>query len=295
VTNEHGSLIERAAQGLRREHHYTDVANRSLWESTTRGTASKSPGGLGRIAIRSHRSPTVDARADQPASTSARRIDEREPWSGCVEQTGAASWEGESKDIAVRGYGAIDLVAGKEEKPRCRQLNAPAFATGDRGGHPLVPTDLPLDRTHVVEARLDLDDDEATGSRVERQEVDPSMRPTVDDFDLAQREPTIGAKSSVHIAGAPGVDELALSLTEDDRRGSDDPQFEPEGVPDPLHDVERRVRGPRFDRGDISRGQPHHPRELALTQAECRPGGTTETTERHAEWLLHIVITARAT
>ena len=170
-----------------------------------------------------------------------------------MEECPAASRERIPEDVAVCGDGRIDLITREKEQPRGRLPDDPTFATRDRQGHPPVPTDLSLDRAHIVDSRFDLDDDETTCPRVECEKVDPSVRPAVDDLDLAKREPAIRAKASVRIPGAPRVSELPLSLTEEDRRGPDDPQFEAEGVPDPLHDLERRVRSSRFDRRHVSR------------------------------------------
>ena len=79
------------------------------------------------------------------------------------------------------------------------------------------------------------------------------------------------------------MDELALAWPYEDGWRSDDPEPEAKRVPDPFHDVERRVRGPCFDRGEVARGEPDSERQLALAERECRPSRSTEPTERYPE------------
>jgi hypothetical protein len=105
----------------------------------------------------------------------------------------------------------IDLLRGEEEQPRHRLGRLPADRPRHRDGISLVPPELTLDIADVVEPGLDLDDDQRSRSRLERQDVDPPVEAAVRDLELSRGEPSRTSESSLRVSRAAGMDEIPAS------------------------------------------------------------------------------------
>ena len=77
------------------------------------------------------------------------------------------------------------------------------------------------------------------------------MRPAVDDLDFAKGQPA-GRRSRRSTYRAPGMDDVSRLWTDDHRRRSDDPEFEAEGVAEPLDHVQRRIRRAALDARQVA-------------------------------------------
>jgi len=63
----------------------------------------------------------------------------------------------------------IDLVAGEDDQPPDHAPWSPAQAERDSERRSFIPAELSLDRPHIVQSRLDLDDKQAPARRIERE------------------------------------------------------------------------------------------------------------------------------
>lgn len=77
-------------------------------------------------------------------------------------------------------------------------------------GDALIPADLTLQGTDVIDDGLDLDDEQCRGASVEGQQIDPSAPSPVDDRDFPSGLESGSTQSAIHMARAPSVDEVAL-------------------------------------------------------------------------------------
>jgi hypothetical protein len=91
----------------------------------------------------------------------------------------------------------LDLIRGQHEQPTDDVPRRPPEPPRDLVCRALIPADLAFDGTQVVELGLDLDDKERCRARVECKEIDPAMRPTMDDLDLAGRSPAALSEPAV--------------------------------------------------------------------------------------------------
>lgn len=206
----------------------------------------EAPGCVRVVPVGMHGAAAVQPTADQPLPSPARGVDEGE--SATLDRRRFASQDPghlvgtdrkpNGERFPIRSQSGFDLFAREHHQPGHHALRPPAELPTDAIDIALVPTQLALDRPEVVEPRLDLDDDEGPGPPVEGEEVDPSMRSTMDDLELALGDPARSAELAIEIAGAACVDDLALSTGDHHRRMSDKIELEAERVADADDQVE---------------------------------------------------------
>ena len=214
-----------------------------------RRTGLPHPRGPGRSA----RPSAIGSSSEEPDPAAADGIDQREagPWAR-VKQCSRARRKGPSEDLPVCRDRCVHLVARQQQEPSSGLADLPALGAGDRRRHPPIPAQLPLDGSDVVEARLDLDD-ESTGPWIERREVDqPCDLPWTTSTSRRVSQPADRSRRSTY--RAPGMDDVSRLWTDDHRRRSDDPEFEAEGVAEPLDHVQRRIRRAALDPRQVARG-----------------------------------------
>jgi hypothetical protein len=74
---------------------------------------------------------------------------------------------------------------------------------------------------------------------MQREDVDPAVRPFLRDLDLPRRLPSEQSQSPINISGAPSVNQVALTPVVKDRRGTNrEFDLHSEGSADPLDNTE---------------------------------------------------------
>lgn len=128
----------------------------------------------------------------------------------------------------------------------------PPKPTSDLECRSLVPTELALNRSDVVESGLDLDDKDGFARRIVGEDVDPAMRSPLDHLDLPRSRPSADAESAINVPRTPGVDEVALArASENDRLSGHQVEVEAQRMADLLDDDQRWIRPATLDRGDV--------------------------------------------
>lgn len=157
----------------------------------------------------------------------------------------------------------------------------------------LVPAELSLDCTDIEDRRLDLDHQQEAGSALEGEEVDPAMRPTVDDLDLP---PTVEAErleTTMHIGGTASVREVTLRWIDDDRAPGVEAQLHAQGCCESIHDIEGRIGAPGFDVSEVGSRDPRGAGQLILGDVEVQAHRSAEIGKRWSEaWRQHRPIEA---
>ena len=261
------------------------------------------PGCVRVVPVGVQRAAAVQSTADQPFLPPARWVDQGEPppfGRGRFASDDPSHLVGTDRKpngerFAIRSQGGLDLFAREHHQP-CRDARRPpAELPTDSIDIALVPTELALDGPEVVEPRLDVDDDEGPGPSVERDEVDPPMRSTMDDLELALGDPARSPEMAIEIAGAACVDDLALSTGDHHRRPSQEIELEAERVADADDQIQRRIGATRFDRRDV---RPRHPDGIGqnlLRDVERGPRVAAQPSEGQPKWRWHVGIEADAT
>lgn len=147
----------------------------------------------------------------------------------------------------------VSFGAGQDHQPRHDAARPPAQPARriERGS--LVPTDLALQGAKVIEASLDLDEQQRASVSIVCEEIDPSVRARVDDLDFPDGEEAGCPKSAADVRGAPGVDKVSgLACSMDDRRPDVPVDFDIERGGDLRYDVQRRVGSAHLDARDIA-------------------------------------------
>jgi hypothetical protein len=178
----------------------------------------------------------------------------------------------------------IDLVAGEDDQPPDHAPWSPAQAERDSEGRSFIPAELSLDRPHIVQSRLDLDDKQAPARRIEREKVDPSMRAALDDLDLARGLPADALQPTLDERGTSSVDEITLATIPDDRRDTGrDVDLDVECDCDPFDKVECRVGLCCLDLRDVTARHADCVGKVLLGQAKSCSSLTAETREGHPD------------
>ena len=166
----------------------------------------ETPGGVSVVTVRGSGTPAIDSASDEPIPPVAAGIDQGQSSTGL--RPGPASDLGHRmsskrkstrKDVAVRADDGLDLLTREGHEPE----NDPSWPNPDPLSsiecRALVPAGLPLDQPDVVEPRLDLDDQHDAGPRIEREQIDPTVRPGVDDLDLTRRLPSSRPQPTIDV------------------------------------------------------------------------------------------------
>lgn len=144
-----------------------------------------------------------------------------------------------TEDLAVLADGTLDFVAGENEQPAGRPPGLPTQPTDAIGSRSFIPTELAFDRAKVIEPRLDFDDQQGPVRRMEREQIDPTMRSTLYHFDLARSQPSGRTQAPIDMTRASCVDQISLSRpTDDGRSANQELHLESERSADPLDDIE---------------------------------------------------------
>jgi hypothetical protein len=122
------------------------------------------------------------------------------------DEVGGAEREGDPDQIPMVAYDGVDLIAGERHHDRDPPPRSPTPSRRELPGHALVPSELTLQSTQVIESGLDLDHEKRASPAVEGEKVDPAVRPPVDDLDLASRLPALVSETSIEIGRAPSMD-----------------------------------------------------------------------------------------
>jgi hypothetical protein len=142
---------------------------------------------------------------------------------------------------------------------------------------------LPLDRADVVESRFDLDDDERLTSRLERQQIDPSVGTAGERLDLARSQPAGSPESAIDVRRAASMNEVATPGLDDDGWPSDQFEVDPQPLGDPPYEIERRIGGSALDPRIVRTRYPDGRGHISLREVEGRPRVPAEASERDAE------------
>lgn len=167
---------------------------------------------------------------------------------------------------------ALDFIARKHEQPADDPPRAPTEPQRGVARRTPIPGELALDRSEVVESRLDLDDEQGLGPWVEGDHVDPAVRSTLDDLDLARSLPAGRPKPPLHVAGASRMDEVSLAVgTDDDGLAEDQVRFETEGAAHSIDDIERGIPALILNGRDVTARHADRIGNLLLSQSEAQP------------------------
>lgn len=221
--------------------------------------AAQPSSGIGVPTIRGLRPSTIGSACDQPVASPARWIDQCETTWGCGSQPffdhtthrWCAIRERAPQQLAVQKDRGLDLVRSQEQQPRDRLPRRPAQSLGDRPHLSLVPRDLSLDRAHIVDPGLELDDDEGPSRWPVRQEVDPAVSAPGHDLELARHEPARSTQPPGDVGRAPGVHDVVPPTVDDDRGATDELQIDAEAVRDRPGEVDGWIHAPGLDTGDV--------------------------------------------
>lgn len=113
----------------------------------------------------------------------------------------------------MRTNDGIDFIARERQYQRQDAPWLPPANATWLPGHPLIPSELALQGSQVVESGLDLDHEERASPPVEGEKVDPSVRAPVDDLDFAGSfEPQV-SEATVDVGGTPGVNGIQCTTT----------------------------------------------------------------------------------
>lgn len=208
--------------------------------------------GLVDVEIRSGRPPAVDRRAHQPLPSAADRVDQGDAAIELAPRRLAARdrhhlpgthREVDGQGVPVVPHESIGARRGKDQQPGHRSDRCPPEPARGLERGALIPAQLALDGPQVIEPRLDLDDDQDTGPRVEREKVDPAMRASMDDLHFPRGLGAVIPQSTLGLAEAPPVQIVNLVPgLEDARRAEVCLDDQPQRAGDALYHVEGRVR-----------------------------------------------------
>ncbi len=161
------------------------------------------------------------------------------------------------ENVAVLSQGLFVLLTRQNQEPGHDAVRAPAPIQGEAPSRSLVPTDLALEGTEVIDHGLDLDDDQRARSSIEREQIDPATPPTIDDGHFAGRLPASPTKPTIDVSRAAGMYGVALPAIADDHwRSKIHIQLKAKRSGDPNDQLERRICPARLDGGDVRPGNP---------------------------------------
>lgn len=260
------------------------------------------------VRVRCGRAPSIDPGSDEPLAASTGRIDHRHPTpvppgDRRIGKEPAhlrmASVECRVDGLAILPKPQITLVGREQDEPTDDASRLPSQPTSDGHRAAFIPIELPFDRAEIVDAGLDLDQEKRPGGRMEREEIDPAMRPTLDDLELAGRLPAAVCQAAVDVPGTTSMNEIALaSVAVNDRRPKNDLQLQVQCPGKTDHDVERGVRSTVLDlphirgrkAGRSSEGSQRHPEGKPSRATSGGDGNANRESSRGG--LVHLAIQA---
>lgn len=237
------------------------------------GTGQQAMRGVGVVPVWGCSPAAFRPRREQPISSAADRVDQGKSPSGIVLRSPLNDRshrhrphrEGGRQSFAVPQDHPLDLVGGEQQQPTHDPPRAPPDVDRRPLRGPFVPAQLSLDRPEVIDPGLDFDDDQRPGPRIEGEQIDPSVRAPLDDLDFAAHIPASRSQSTIDIARASGVDEVALPWRfERQNRPRDELDIQPKRDPDAIDEVERWVHPSRLDGRDVSVRDPDRGRQFPL-------------------------------
>lgn len=172
-------------------------------------------------------------------------------------------------------------LRGEEECSRRDLHGQPAHAPGSAHRVLLVPPELPLETTHVIEPGLDFDHEECACCRMEGQEIDPPRSSGITDLDLACNEPTGSLQTSGDERDAPRMGEVSLTIpARDDRYFASEDERCADGPAKRIGIADGQRQDPRsLDPGHPALRSSDAPAQVCL----CDPEAPPDLTEREAE------------
>jgi hypothetical protein len=161
----------------------------------------------------------------------------------------------------------LDVVTGEGKHADLQATRSPSESARCVPRHPLIPAELTFDAAEIVEPRLDLDDEEGAGSSIEGKEIDPAVRPTVNDLHLPCGRPTRSPQPAVDIRGASGMHSVEDSSARRKRRSAEGKRdLKTECVGDRLDHRQIGVGTPSLDLRDVGPRDADPIRHLLLRQ-----------------------------
>lgn len=167
-------------------------------------------------------------------------------------------------EVPIGSDHRLDLLAREREQPTDDSPRLPTEFVRQVEARPDVPAELTFDRPQVIEPGLDLDHEERPALPIERYEVDPAVRPTMDDLDFSGRQPTGSPQASIGIAGASSMNDVARSDPHHDWWPGHKTDVDVQRPSDPIDEVEWWIRSPDLDIGDVASGQTDERTEMSL-------------------------------
>ena len=273
LTNQAATVPQLAASSTRDplrkrslEEHHAD-GRRPLVRAPAHLARPSSPiacrramGGFGVAAKRGRTAAAVQPTSDQPVCSATRRVDERDASRGGPniatndrKHVRRAVLERVIDRVTGCPQRPLHLVARQHQQPRRDELWSPSQPCCSLPSVSLIPPELALHAAKIVESCLDFDDQQHTGSRVEREQINPGVDPAVRHLDLTGDLPAMVLESALHVRRASCMDEVVWPpLAQEDRGRRDQCEIQPEDIGDPLHVSERRVRRAALDPSDVA-------------------------------------------
>lgn len=167
----------------------------------------------------------------------------------------------------------LDFIARQDEQPADNPLRVPTLASSHVTSRSGVPGELALGQPEINKRCLDLDHEQGQCRCMESEQVDPAVGATLDDLDLSGGLPSRRLQATLDIVGAPPVHKVSLpEAFHDDGLPEGQGGFELECAADPVDDIERGIRTPSFDGGDVSTRYAYRVGDLLLRQSKPRSG-----------------------
>ena len=215
---------------------------------------------IAHVPIRRVASTAIGSSSDEPVATATEWVDhcQHPPrWRLCsIAKPVQCLIRPDRKGVVEHGAIGVDpsigFGAGKDHEPREDTSRPPAQPTSriERGS--FVPADLALEGAKVVQAGLDLDEQQRGAVGIVCEEIDPSVRPSMDDLHFASGQQAGATQSSIDVRGAAGVNEVSrLTRVMNDRRPDLPVDFEIESGGDLRYDVQCRVGSAHLHAGDV--------------------------------------------
>ncbi len=227
-------------------------------------------------------SAAIDSKRSEPDRASRQRVDQghepspiaREPArTNDAIEFACATRERSPQELAVRAGAFVDRIRGQREQGTRHPSRPPPALAGCGPGDPLVSLQLAVDRTKVVQLRLDLDHQDQAGLRVVAHDVDPASWSASSDGDLGRDIPACPFESSGGVGDTPRMGSVPLVLAVGQERcihGQEHPRSQ--GLERPRGGPTCQLTGPAaLDVRDRSLGRAGPSSELGLGPPDRAP------------------------
>ena len=141
--------------------------------------------------------------------------------------------------VTVRDKGSVVRVRRQEDDHDDGRPDRPSKRPGHGGACTLVPAHLALETADIAQLGLDFDNEQAPGCGIERQEVDPSPQPAVNDLALDRTHVSSALERAPSRGHTARMRRVTLLRTSDHgRQPQIDDQLAFESARDPIESVD---------------------------------------------------------